>query len=192
MNEDMPLAELLSRAHAASSGGAARLSPQELRSVITRIQHPNQTSTTDLVALIRILGYEGGPHYRSVLEPFLGGPDASLAHWALWVLCEYWGLTAEYVDVLARYIRGVDWDDLGTCRYFAMVTSSDYLQSHKEPKLLRAFVALLAEPSTLQEDREEALHALARAYGNPGINETALLQLAKSHIEQEEEKRQEH
>src|SRR5689334_13615513 len=94
------------------------LSADDVTEIVTEIQKPQPEA--DPYTLLYLLGRAGDVSYRSIVEPYIEGPDDMLARLAMWVLCWYWGLTAEYTEQVVRFIRGVHWDQFGQCRLAAI------------------------------------------------------------------------
>jgi hypothetical protein len=120
----------------------------------------------DRYTLLYLLGRGGDSSYRSAVEPYLEGPDDMLARLALWVLCWYWNLTAEYAKQVARFMHGVHWDESAQCRLAAIFIAGDYLAVASEPRLLKSLITLCENRGEDQTLRAHAYSALATAMGH--------------------------
>ena len=88
-----------------------------------------------------------------------------VARLAMWVLCYYWGLTAEYTEQLLRFMRGVHWDHMEQCRLAAIAIIGDYLATASDPQLLGQLVTTCENRGEDQTIRAHAYAALATAVG---------------------------
>ena len=87
-----PYDVLLEKAYRAATGRGQGLSAEELQTVVAELQEPRDPHRRPI--LLKILGYTGDVAYKSLVEPFLAGPDPAAAQWALYVLCRYRGRLA--------------------------------------------------------------------------------------------------
>ena len=124
-----------------------------------------QLPETDKYTLLYIVGRAGGPAYRGLVENHLQGPDDMLARLALWILCWYWQLTADYTTQLITFIRGVAWDGLEECRRAATSIAGEYLRTHTHPDLLHALVEIYENGNEEGSLRLNAYYAIADAMG---------------------------
>ena len=122
---------------------------------MTTLQQPPAGQSLGL--LIRTLGYaHSGIKYKYVLEQLLDGSDFSAAHMALYVLCNYWDLTTQYIPQIISFLRG----EKGYIEYFVCPIAGTYLASHTEPELLDAMIQLAESNKGILEvqDAYEALY----------------------------------
>jgi hypothetical protein len=139
------------------------LSGDEVAEIVTELQKPQPGA--DPYTLMYLLGRAGDASYRSIVEPYIEGPDDMLARLALWVLCWYWGLTSQYTEQVARFIHGVHWDQMDQCRLAAISIAGDYLATASEPQLLWALITLCENKGEDQTLRAHAYSALSTAMG---------------------------
>ena len=109
--------------------------------------------------------------YRHLIEHYLDYPRYDyISAMALSILCS-WGFTEDYLDVIKKFIQGVEWD-YGDCAFCAMGEAGGYLNKKKEEELQQKDIELIhllksvMEDQTRDEvDRDAAYKALARASG---------------------------
>lgn len=140
------------------------LHTEEVENIAAEVQKPEPE--TDRYTLLYLLGRAGGPAYRSVVESYLDGPDDMLARLALWIICWYWGLTAQYTDHLMKFMQGVYWDGLEQCRLAATSIAGEYLMTSSNPGLLRELIRLFENRGESEPVRTQAYMSLAEALGH--------------------------
>jgi len=113
--------------------------------------------------------------YRAIIESFLEYPRFDyVSAMALTILCQSsWGFTADYLDVIKRFIEGVEWD-YGDCAFCAMSAVGEYLNKkaddeldQKDIELIYLLKSVMDDPTSDEVDRDAAHKALARASGLP-------------------------
>lgn len=113
--------------------------------------------------------------YRHLIEPYLEYPRFDyVSATALGILCQStWGFTEDYLDVIKKFIRGVEWDD-ADCAICAMSVAGEYLNQKKDAELEEKDIELaqllkfiMDDPTRDEVDRDAAYEALARASGVP-------------------------
>jgi hypothetical protein len=167
--------DLLKRAYHQASTGEKVISPEEISWVVSTLQ--TETDPQVLWRLIDTLGYATYREYAWVVEPHLNGPDPQVAWRALWVLCEYWGLTGHYLEQLTKCIIGVPWDTYYRCQVSAVTFVEEYLQEQVKAgedldrQLLRALVTLCEDDNASINTRYLTCHSLQRALGMTPDNE---------------------
>jgi len=139
------------------------LTTPELDVMAKEIQKPQPD--TDRYILLYLLGRGGNAAYKSIVEPYLEGPDDMLARMALWVLCWYWDLTSEYIDHVIRFMRGVYWDELAQGRLAAIDIAGDYLAKSRKRQLLWELMTICEDKGEDPTIRAHAYSALATALG---------------------------
>ena len=111
--------------------------------------------------------------YRHLIEPYLEYPrDYYVSAKALRILCQSaWGFTEDYLDVIKRFIRGVEWD-FGDCAFCAMSSAGEYLNKkteeeieEKDIELAQLLKSVMDDPTRDEIDHDAAYEALARASG---------------------------
>jgi hypothetical protein len=139
------------------------ISEEEVAAAAAELEKPQPE--TDRYTLLFIVGRRGGPHYRTLVEPYLQGPDDMLARLALWVLCWYWNLTDRYTGQLLTFLRGVPWDGLEEIRRAAASITGEYLRTHARPELLNELIDIFEKRDENPSLRQYAYYALADALG---------------------------
>ncbi len=126
------------------------LTDEEIAWLVQELQE--STNSNVQMSIIKTLGILDRQCHRGLIESFLTVPDCKPAHMALFVLCVYWGKTADYIEQVAAFIRGVDWDTFGDCRFWAVGIAGRYLEEAYEPRLIDA---LLESAEREQEDEQD-------------------------------------
>jgi hypothetical protein len=175
---------LLEKAYRAATGRGPGLSAADLQAVVAELQEPGDPRRRPI--LLKILGYTGDVAYRSLVEPFLTGPDPAAAHWALYVLCRYWGLTAQYIPQIRAFLRRLPWDDLGMVQETAFFVAEDYLAGVSDPGLVGEMIQLAEGRGTDERTRELAQEALVRLSTKTGASPENALKEAPERLGQEE------
>jgi hypothetical protein len=175
---------LLEKAYRAATGRGQGLSAEELQTVVTELQEAGDPRRRPI--LLKILGYSGDVAYKSLVEPFLTGPDDAAAQWALYVLCRYWGLTAQYIPHIRAFLRGLPWDDIGMVQETAFFIAEDYLAGASDPVLLGEMLQLAEGRGTDERTRELAQEALARLSARTGGSPENALKEATKRLDQAE------
>ena len=153
-----------------------KLTKEEIQYVVSRIKEYDPSSNQDLYGLLCTLGRAITstpmiPQYRKLMESFLVYPtDSMISRIAFIVLCDYWGLTNEYLQQMKDFIRGVDWDD-NDVRLVAISTAGEHLRENFNPELLELLIETFegsgcSSKEELYEEevvRQAAYSALARA-----------------------------
>ena len=112
------------------------------------------------------LGHAFAFQYRELVERFLDcEDDPMLARLALQILCGYWGNTAQYLEEVLRFMRGVPWDQEEDVRQIAVSEAGEYLRSNTEPRFLRELISIFESEDEERSMHEGAYFALARAVG---------------------------
>jgi len=112
--------------------------------------------------------------YDATAEPFVvqclhAGHDVAIAAAALDLLCRRWSRTAEYLDAVHLFVRGVAWDEGDRLRLAAIAIAGAWLQEREDLPLLYELIDI-AERGDGASDavRDGAVRALARATGYRG------------------------
>jgi hypothetical protein len=152
---------LFKRAYSGAETGVGGPTRGELTELADRLsaEHDNYAK----YKILRIFGFAGDTTFRHQVEAFLAGPSAELARTALYVLCNYFDLTSEYIEVLHDFIVGVPWDEGGACQIAAYSIADGYLQTNKDPRLINALIIVAEAKGTDAYFREDAMNALRRA-----------------------------
>jgi hypothetical protein len=163
-----------------------RLTDVELEYISNRIKYfdPDKEDDDTLFRLLLIIEEIGmishpGQIYfehrsskiRNLIEPYLEYPrDDYISAMALSILCD-WGFTEDYLDVIKKFIQGVEWDD-GDCAFCAMGEAGGYLNKkteeeieEKDIELAQLLKSVIDDPTRDEVDRDAAYKALARASG---------------------------
>jgi hypothetical protein len=140
------------------------LPASDLERVVAELADPARTANR--YTLLHIVGKGGGPRFRTLVEAYLDSPeDPMLARLALQILCRFWGLTADYLVDLRRFLKGVDWDDEQDVRLIAASVAGEYLERHDDAELAHELLRLSADGDGNRVLRDSAVRGLARAIG---------------------------
>lgn len=145
-----------------------RLTDEQISYVVKRVEDP-KVELEDLYTCIFILGMAfttrpRGLKYRQLVESFLYYPkDPEISAIALKTLCDYWDLTADYLDVVKEFIKGVVWDKERDLVLVSVNIAGEFLRKSrkKDKELLQLLIDLWEKPD--QEFYEAVYIALARA-----------------------------
>lgn len=138
------------------------LSKRELEEVVSSLQK----GSDDPYYLLLIIGRAGARDFRWLVERYLQpSDDPMLARLAIQILCSYWGLAAQYREILERFIRKVPWDNDDDARLMAISCAGYLLAEEEDQTLLSLLFAIFHDESELQIIREAAYHALGIAAG---------------------------
>jgi len=136
-----------------------KLSHDELDGVAADLTNPD-----DLYMRIAILARSFDPRFISVFEKFVTyTDDLDVAAKALRALIDFHG-RVEYVPLLKKYVKGVNWDQNESLQLHAIHIARDYLKEHEDPSV----VVLLIEQFEVSENpvvREAAHEALMSVAG---------------------------
>jgi len=147
---------------------AGLLSRQELDDVAGRLERKELSA--DLLERLLVMMFGGDARYRRAVEPYLDfQANLQIARFALETLCTYWYLTADYVDWLVWFGKGVEWDFewSPTVRPLALSIAGSHLAYKKSRRLLELLIAVSEDETEQQKNREEAASALLEASGVP-------------------------
>jgi hypothetical protein len=154
----MKMSELIAKA----TEGA--LSQEELNQAVLCLQ----TGTCDTYQALLVIGRAGAVQYRKLVEDYLSASNAPMmARLALLVLCDYWGLAAEYKPVLEMFARKVEWDDEGDVRLLAINITGRLLTREDDVRLLCVLLDVFDDESESAPQilRESAYRALGLVSG---------------------------
>jgi len=142
-----------------------KVSPQELARVADELA--NSQSSADRYTLLLILGKAQDHSHRELVESFLKcREDPMLARLALQILCEFWGLTEEYLAELVEFVHGVPWDVEDDVRLVAISIAGEYLRTHGDNDTLMALLHIFDSRGAQKIVREVAYRAIARSMGS--------------------------
>src|SRR5215467_7034721 len=147
---------------------AGLLSRQELDDVAARLERRELSG--DLHEKLLVMMFGGDVRYRRAVEPYLDfQANLQIARTALETLCTYWYLTADYVDWLVWFGKGVEWDFKWspTVRPLALAITGRHLAYKKSRRLLELLIAVSEDETEQQKSREEAASALLESSGVP-------------------------
>jgi hypothetical protein len=172
------LQDLRNRAWEGAKTGRGGLTDGELDWLVQELQQ--STDPGEQASIIKTLAIVGKLAHKPLIESFLAGPEPDPAHMALFVLCRYWDLTADYIDVIADFIRGIEWDtDWGECRLWATSIAQDYLLGTLEPKLVDALLHVAEDAQLDEETRSNAYQALQTIFGTSEMSKAQVLERAR-------------
>lgn len=147
---------------------AGLLSRLELDEVAARLERREPSG--DLLEELLVMMFGGDARYRRAVEPYLDfHANLQIARFALETLCTYWYLTADYVDWLVWFGRGVEWDLEWSpkVRPLALSIAGSHLANKKSRRLLELLITVSEDETEQQKNREEAASALLEASGVP-------------------------
>jgi hypothetical protein len=111
--------------------------------------------------------------YRHLIEPYLEYPRFDyVSAMALRILCQStWGFTEDYLDVIKKFIKGVEWDDVD-CAICAIGAAGEYLNQKTDENLNQKDIELAQLLKSITDDSTHPLtdcayRAFARAIGVP-------------------------
>lgn len=137
-----------------------QLTAEEVAFVVKRMKDCKLEDKNELISLLYILGHASLEEYRYWVEKFVDYPSSTLiSQQALKTLCICWILTEDYLEVIKRYIRGVDWDESDEVRLTAMNIAGEFLRKKFDPELLELLLLVfekLGETERLYESSESA------------------------------------
>ena len=88
-----------------------------------------------------------------------------VARVALQILCRFWDLTDKYRDIVARFLKGVNWDYDGDVRQIAITATGEFLAANRDCILLDQLLRLSDPANDWESERRIAIEAIARAVG---------------------------
>lgn len=147
---------------------AGLLSRQQLDEIAGRLERRELSS--DLLEKLLVMMFGGDARYRRAVEPYLDfQANLQIPRFALETLCTYWYLTADYVDWLIWFGKGVEWDFKWnpTVRPLALSIAGRHLAYKKSRRLLELLIAVSEDETEQRKNREEAASALLEASGVP-------------------------
>ena len=143
---------------------------EELDYVVKELQN---SSEQDQYTLLHILGrggeqslYRGGniSHLTKYVEPFLQSSEDLLVRLALWILCLWWDLCANYLTEILRLLQYKD-GGLEDARRSAILIAGNYLKDKASPEMLRELIRIYEDIHEEHTKRQYAYFALAEALG---------------------------
>ncbi len=141
------------------------LERDEARWAEQQLLHPDPE--LDRYRVLYLVGKGLDKSFAPLVEPYLTShEEPHLARLALQILCQYWGLPADYLPLVREFLEGVAWDEDGHIRLMAISVAGAYLRANRDLDLLAQVLRIL-EGNDPDEDleREAAFEALARAIG---------------------------
>ncbi len=141
-----------------------RISAHELDEIAARLVR----GEGDAYTLLNILGAAQAIRYRDLVVRFLGCRTDPMTHaLALSVLCNDWGLSADYRDEIMADLGGREWDAEDDCRLSAISVAGAHLRLNNDIVMLRELEGHSTYVSAPEGSviAETALEGLARAVG---------------------------
>lgn len=91
--------------------------------------------------------------YRHIIESYLEYPRFDyVSAMSLSILCQSsWGFTEDYLDVIKRFIEGVEWDD-GDCAICALSAAGEYLNKKTDEDLEKEDIELVHLLKSVMDD----------------------------------------
>jgi len=166
----MDLNNLLDRAY----GGI--ITDEEIAYVMDRIakfqEHPSRVNV-EIHLLIQVLGYAGAFSYgeyveefRKLIDKFIVFPiDPGVTVSALDILCNDWELTAEYIEQIKAFIRGVDWDEGMDVRVKAICVAGEYVREIGDKECLSMLLEIFKNEHEETIMRKIAYRSICRGVG---------------------------
>lgn len=149
----------------------SKLSDQELAQVVHRIRNHQSDKVQTLYTLLHILGRSEAIEHHALMETFLYYPEEPMiTRIALKSLCNDFGLTKNYLDLLKKFILGVDWDEEDDVRLIAISIAGTYINETGDTTLLPLLLAIYENENEDNSFRNVAYEALARATGIKSID----------------------
>ncbi len=167
-----------------------KLKPEEIDHIAQEIQ--KRRPALDRASLLHILSESKDKRHRKLVEKCLYSGDVKLAKMALQTLCVIWGETAQHIEDILKFLRGVDWDTQqgGHVILIAISVSGEYLRGGKNGQLLAELIDIYEKEGSIFKD--EAYVALVRSMGHSwskalmkGIPADKLLKEAKARLAKE-------
>lgn len=158
------------------------LSDEEFSYLVERLKKYESETDSDIYSLIYAIGKADlnqeppcsnprGLQHRKLIEGFLYYPkDPMVSSRALAVLCRFWELTGDYLEIIRDFLVGINWDEGEEVQLTAISVAGEYLHDYQvrgeiEIEMIQ-LIAAIAEDETKNEGiREMAYQALARASG---------------------------
>lgn len=154
-------------------------SDSEIAHLVKVIQDSRPGSPDNLSVLISLLGTAtiATEEYRKLVEKYLYYPsDPWVSAMSLKVLCNAWGLTADYLSEVKQFIIGVKWDVSDETRLIAISIAGSYLRKAFDKELLQLLLLIyedIGQTEAIHETTDDArsflqgcaYEALARAAG---------------------------
>lgn len=143
------------------------LSTAQISELAAALEEPASAPQYDLYTVIHALGEAGCSQYRDAVERYLVCPrDPMLSRISLDVLCRHFGFLQDYVEVLERFVGGVDWDVDGDVQQLAISLAGEFLRESERNGLLFLLIDIATDLAQPEMSREDAVLALARAHGD--------------------------
>lgn len=141
---------------------AGIISSKEIRYVYDALKN----GSGEVYDFLLILGSANATEYRATVEQYLHYPaDPMLSRLALQILCRYWGETKDYIEVLCKFIEGVDWDDEEDVRDMALSCACEVFKESSSPRLLKYVYDVFSNPHEDSISRGAAYEGLAVLFG---------------------------
>lgn len=119
----------------------------------------------DSYAAILTLGRAQAAVYEKQIAPLLHSPeDPMLARAALYALCTCWDRTEHYVTEIVAFCRGVDWDNDGDVRVYALSLASEYLSRRWDQRMAESLLSASNDVDNPVE-RNTAIESICRIMG---------------------------
>lgn len=127
------------------------------------LENPDEA---DLYTVIHAVGKAELIQYQDRLEKFLISPnDPLISAITIRVLCGYWELTEQYIDIIVEIIQGVEWDEDEDVKLEALNVIGSYLFEHKDPYIFGLIIGILEDEDNFNAVRSAAYTSLGRAFG---------------------------
>jgi hypothetical protein len=145
------------------------LSRDELDAVAARLR--DQSNFDHALDQILVMMFGGDARYRLAVERYLTfRGNLEVARFALETLCTYWQLTDDYLDWVAAFAQGIDWDCSwggSVVRPLTLMIAGFYLSTRPSHRLLQLLIRIAEDETEKVEARLDAAGALVNSLGFP-------------------------
>lgn len=140
-----------------------KLSSEEIKLLGSALSASNEP---DLYTVIHAIGKAELTQYQDKLEEFLDYPkDPFVSVITIKVLCGFWGLTEKHIDVVLKFLKGVDWDEDEDVRLESLNIIGQYLFKKKTPHVYKLVLDIFEDESNFNAIRSAAYSALGKSIG---------------------------
>lgn len=121
----------------------------------------------NLFIILSALGEAQALEYKPLMEKNLTRTeDNAIPALALQILCLHWNLTINYLDVVKKFIRGMDWDYDGHVKLNAIQVARGFFgNDNMDVELVELLLDVFEDPFEGNAIREDAYDALATMAG---------------------------
>jgi len=140
-----------------------QLTGAEVNALGLALSDPNEP---DLYTVIHAIGKAELKQYKEKLESFLDYPrEPLISAITVKVLCGFWELTDQYIDVILKFIQGVEWDEDEDVKLESLNVIGNYLINNKVPHIIQLILETFENEDNFNAVRSAAYISLGRAFG---------------------------